>query len=65
MRSTAKTDLIAVPSWYVCGRARRCTDDIRHTLEHMYALGVTDPHLAKVLETAEDIRARAAARRAR
>ena len=37
----------------------------RKTLEHMYELGVTDPHLARVLETAEAIRSSAAARRAR
>jgi len=47
------------------GERGRCTDYIRHTLEHMYALGVTDPHLARVLETAEAMRARAAPRRAR
>lgn len=47
------------------GERGRCTDYIRHTLEHMYALGVSDPHLARVLETAEAIRARAASRRAR
>ena len=47
------------------GERGRCTDYIRHTLEHMYELGVTDPHLARVLETAEAIRARAASRRAR
>jgi glutathione-specific gamma-glutamylcyclotransferase len=47
------------------GERGRCTDYIRHTLEHMYELGVTDPHLARVLETAETIRARAASRRAR
>jgi len=47
------------------GERGRCTDYIRHTLEHMYALGVTDPHLARVLETAEAIRSRAASRRAR
>ena len=47
------------------GERGRCTDYIRHTLEHMYELGVTDPHLARVLETAESIRARAASRRAR
>ena len=47
------------------GERGRCTDYIRHTLEHMYELGVTDPHLARVLETAEAIRARAPARRAR
>ena len=47
------------------GERGRCTAYIRHTLEHMYALGVSDPHLARVLETAETIRARAASRRAR
>ena len=47
------------------GERGRCTDYIRHTLEHMYELGVTDPHLARVLETAEAIRARPSARRAR
>jgi cation transport protein ChaC len=47
------------------GDRGRCTDYIRHTLEHMYQLGVTDPHLARVLETAESIRARASSRRAR
>ena len=47
------------------GERGRCTDYIRFTLEHMYALGVTDPHLARVLETAEAMRSRAAARRAR
>ena len=47
------------------GERGRCTDYIRHTLEHMYALGVTDPHLARVLETAEAMRARAVPRRAR
>ena len=47
------------------GERGRCTDYIRHTLEHMYALGVTDPHLARVLETAEAMRARADSSRAR
>ena len=47
------------------GQRGRCTDYIRRTLEHMYALGVTDPHLARVLETAEAIRCNAASRRAR
>ena len=47
------------------GARGRCTDYIRNTLEHMYALGVTDPHLARVLETAEAMRARASSRRAR
>jgi len=47
------------------GQRGRCTDYIRNTLEHMYALGVTDPHLERVLETAEAIRSSASARRAR
>jgi len=47
------------------GERGHCTDYVRRTLEHMYALGVTDPHLARVLETAEAIRASAASRRAR
>ena len=47
------------------GQRGRCTDYIRNTLEHMYALGVTDPHLERVLETAEAIRSSAGARRAR
>jgi cation transport protein ChaC len=47
------------------GQRGRCTEYIRRTLEHMYALGVTDPHLERVLETAEAIRSSAVARRAR
>ena len=47
------------------GQRGRCTEYIRRTLEHMYELGVSDPHLAEVLETAETIRSRAVARRAR
>jgi glutathione-specific gamma-glutamylcyclotransferase len=47
------------------GERGRCTDYIRNTLEHMYALGVTDPHLARVLETAEAMRSRAVRSRAR
>jgi cation transport protein ChaC len=47
------------------GQRGRCTEYIRKTLEHMYELGVTDPHLARVLETAEAIRSRAVTRRAR
>lgn len=47
------------------GRRGRCTDYIRRTLEHMYALGLTDPHLARVLETAEAMRSRARTRRER
>jgi cation transport protein ChaC len=47
------------------GQRGPCTEYIRRTLEHMYELGVTDPHLAKVLETAEAIRSKADTRRAR
>ncbi len=47
------------------GERGSCTDYVRRTLEHMYALGVTDPHLERVLEIAEAIRASAARRRAR
>lgn len=47
------------------GERGRCTDYIRHTLEHMYTLGVIDPHLARVLETAEAIRSRARRSRVR
>ena len=35
------------------GQRGRCTDYIRRTLEHMLELGVTDPHLARVLEAAD------------
>jgi cation transport protein ChaC len=34
------------------GRRGRCLDYIRNTLEHMLALGVTDPHLARILDAA-------------
>jgi cation transport protein ChaC len=47
------------------GERGSCTDYVRRTLEHMYELGVTDPHLARVLETAEAIRSSAARKRAR
>ena len=47
------------------GERGTCTDYVRKTLEHMYAIGVTDPHLERVLETAEDIRSSAASRRVR
>lgn len=47
------------------GERGHCTDYVRQTLEHMYELGVTDPHLARVLETAEAIRASAASSRKR
>jgi cation transport protein ChaC len=42
-----------------------CTEYVRSTLGHMAELGVSDPHLARVLATAEAMRARAASRRAR
>ncbi|MGH8706757.1 MAG: gamma-glutamylcyclotransferase [Burkholderiales bacterium] len=42
-----------------------CTEYVRSTLGHMAELGVSDPHLARVLETAEAMRARASSRRAR
>ena len=35
------------------GQRGRCVDYIRNTLEHMLELGVTDPHLARVLEAAD------------
>lgn len=47
------------------GQRGRCTDYIRNTLEHMFDLGVTDPHLERVLEIAETIRSRASSSRAR
>lgn len=37
------------------GQRGRCVDYIRNTLEHMLALGVSDPHLARVLEAALDL----------
>jgi len=42
-----------------------CTEYVRSTLGHMAELGVSDPHLARVLATAEAMRARASSRRAR
>jgi len=42
-----------------------CTEYVRSTLGHMAELGVSDPHLARVLETAEAMRASASSRRAR
>lgn len=42
-----------------------CTEYVRSTLRHMAELGVSDPHLARVLASAEAMRARASARRAR
>lgn len=47
------------------GKRGRSLDYIRNTLEHMAALGLTDPHLARVLATAEAMRESAASRRAR
>jgi cation transport protein ChaC len=47
------------------GQRGPCTEYIRATLRHMSELGVADPHLSRVLETAEAMRARAASRRAR
>ena len=38
------------------GQRGRCVDYIRKTLEHMLELGVTDPHLARVLEAADALR---------
>ena len=34
------------------GQRGRCVDYIRNTLEHMLALGVNDPHLARILGAA-------------
>ena len=42
-----------------------CTEYVRSTLRHMGELGVGDPHLERVLESAEAMRARASSRRAR
>jgi cation transport protein ChaC len=47
------------------GERGPCTEYIRATLLHMRQLGVADPHLSRVLATAEAMRARAASRRAR
>jgi cation transport protein ChaC len=47
------------------GERGPCTEYIRATLGHMAALGVSDPHLSRVLARAEAMRARASARRAR
>ena len=38
------------------GQRGPCVDYIRNTLEHMMELGVTDPHLARVLDLALDLR---------
>src|SRR6185295_15804012 len=37
------------------GQRGRCVDYIRNTLEHMKELGVHDPHLSRILETALDL----------
>jgi cation transport protein ChaC len=34
------------------GERGHCVDYIRNTLEHMLALGVNDPHLARILDAA-------------
>jgi len=47
------------------GERGPCTEYIRATLQHMLELGVTDPHLLRVLEAAEAMRTRAAPKRAR
>jgi cation transport protein ChaC len=47
------------------GERGPCTEYIRATLRHMAELGVSDPHLSRVLESAEAMRARASSRRAR
>ena len=40
------------------GRRGRCVDYIRNTLGHMLELGVQDPHLARILRTADALRLR-------
>jgi glutathione-specific gamma-glutamylcyclotransferase len=47
------------------GERGACTEYIRSTLRHMAELGVSDPHLARVLAAAEAMRASASSRRAR
>ena len=37
------------------GQRGRCVDYIRNTLDHMRELGVHDPHLTRILETAMDL----------
>ena len=37
------------------GQRGRCVDYIRNTLDHMRELGVHDPHLTRILETALDL----------
>ncbi len=39
------------------GQRGHCMDYIRNTLEHMLALGVNDPHLARILDAAMDLSA--------
>jgi cation transport protein ChaC len=41
------------------GERGRCVDYIRNTLEHMLALGVNDPHLARILDAAAGLSSRA------
>jgi cation transport protein ChaC len=47
------------------GERGPCTEYIRATLRHMADLGVGDPHLTRVLERAEAMRAKASSRRTR
>jgi cation transport protein ChaC len=47
------------------GERGPCTEYIRSTLQHMADLGVGDPHLTRVLERAEAMRAKACSRRTR
>jgi cation transport protein ChaC len=47
------------------GERGPCTEYIRSTLRHMADLGVGDPHLTRVLERAEAMRAKASSRRTR
>jgi cation transport protein ChaC len=47
------------------GERGACTEYIRATLGHMAELGVGDPHLERVLASAEAMRARASSRRTR
>ncbi len=42
------------------GQRGPCVDYIRNTLEHMLALGVSDPHLARILDLALDLSRRKA-----
>ena len=47
------------------GQRGLCVDYIRNTLEHMRALGVTDPHLERVLHAALALRGKASGAAAR